>query len=413
MALSRISPLHLLKPGSKSNMYDLLQDIIILEVSLLGPDALGMHLADLGANVIKVEEPPSGSYIRSVGGTKIDEVSTLHLRWNRGKKSVTLDLKRPEGRDLFLELAKRVHVVIAGLRAGAMERFGVGYESLCKVNPGLVYCSLNGSGLSGPYHKLAMHGVAFDAYAGLAPPSFRADGTPYIDQHFGAGLETSALYAALAVSAALVQAKTSGAGQHIEVSELDSAISWQASTIDSTMNKLPADFQGMENAVRYQYYRTKDDHFFIFQCSEEKFFANFCKAVGREDLLDRGPRKLVGDHARGDEDLRRELAKIMLTKTRSDWVDFFITNDCAGAPVYSTTEVTSDSHFQSRGLTFEQTLPNGREVKWLGTPIKLQGQKFSPKAAPTPGQHTDQILMSLLDLPRKSLDSLRSKGVIT
>lgn len=393
-------------------MYDLLQDITILEVSLLGPDALGMHLADLGANVIKVEEPPSGSYIRSVGGTKIDEVSTLHLRWNRGKKSLALDLKNPKGRDLFLELAKKVNVIIAGLRAGAMERFGVGYESLRKGNAGLVYCSLNGSGLSGPYHGLAMHGVAFDAYAGLAPPSFRADGTPYIGQHFGAGLETSALYAALAVAAALVQAKTSGEGRHIEVSELDSAISWQASAIDSTMNKLHSDFEGMEDAVRYQYYRTKDDHFFIFQCSEEKFFANFCKAVGREDLLEGGPRKLVGDHARGDEGLRRELAKIMLTKSRSEWVDFFIANDCAGAPVYSSAEVTSDRHFQARKLTFNQTLQSGREVKWLGTPIKLQGQNFSPKAAPTPGQHTDEILLSLLDLPRKSLESLRSKGVI-
>ena len=393
-------------------MYDLLKGVTVLEVSLLGPDALGMHLADLGANVLKVEEPPGGSYIRAIGGTHVDGVSTLHLRWNRGKKSVAIDLKSSEGRDLFLGLAKHAQVVIAGLRAGAMERFGVGYETLREINPRLVYCALNGSGLSGPYRDLAMHGVAFDAYAGLAPPAFREDGLPYIGHHVGAGLEASALYAALGIAAALVHAAATGEGRHIEVAELDSAVAWQAGAIDRAMNHVESEYAGMKDAVRYQYYRTKDDRFVIFQCSEEKFFQNFCKAVGREDLLDRGPRKPVGDHARGDDELRRELAGIMATKTRSEWVDFFIANNCAGAPVYSAGELPNDPHFQARELTFAQTLANGRRAEWFGTPIKVKDQRFDTPAAPTPGQHTGEVLTALLDLSGERLAELRSAGVI-
>src|SRR5207237_5857391 len=148
--------------------YTLLGGVRVLEMALLAPDLLGMHLADLGAEVIKIEQPPGGDYLREIGARKLAGLNLMHLRWNRGKKSVTLDLKRAEGQRLLHRLVATADVFIDGLRQGAAARCAADYERLRAVNPRLVYCTLSGAGTSGPYAALATHGVAYDAFAGLA-----------------------------------------------------------------------------------------------------------------------------------------------------------------------------------------------------------------------------------------------------
>ncbi len=392
--------------------YTLLSGVRVLEFALLAPDLLGMHLADLGAEVIKIEEPPAGDYLRSIGGRKVSGLSLLHLRWNRGKKSVTLDLRRPKGRELLHRLAARADVVVNGLRAGAAERCGAGYETIRLLNPALVYCSLSGSGRSGPYARLATHGVAYDAFASLAPPTTHADGSPRIPEHTPIGMFAAALHAATAVCAALLRARTTGAGCHLEVAELDAAVSWRAEELDGRLNGVSSTIPNMTDAVRYQYYRTADDRVVLFQASERKFWRNFCGGVGRLDLFEANPGAEAGDHARGDEHLRSELAAIFLTRTREEWVHFFIEHNVPGGPVYDAGEVPDDPHFRGRGLLFEQDHPAVGRLRLFGTPIKVYEESFTAAPAPGPGEHTDEVLASLGGLSPGEIASLRAEGVV-
>lgn len=393
-------------------MYDLLEGVRVLEVALLAPDALGMHLADLGAEVIKLEPPPAGDYVRLVGSTQVAGLSLLHLRWNRGKKSVLLDLKQPLGCRVFLELAAHSQVVVDGLRAGTLERYGVGYEAVREVNPALVYCSLNGTGSSGPYRQLATHGVAYDAYAGLSPPCFGEDGQPSIGDHVPVGISAGPLYAALGVAAALVRAGRTGEGRRLEIAQMDSAVAWQASRLDAVLNDVEASFEGLAESVRYQYYRCKDDKLVIFQATERKFWRNFCLGVGRKDLLARGEGEAVADHARGDRVLRRALAEIFATRSRAEWVEFFVEHDVPGGPVNAPEDLPDDPHFQARDLVFEQNHPQAGVLRGFGTPVRVVGQRFAAEPAPSPGQHTDEVLGGVLGYDAERLRALRAAGAI-
>jgi crotonobetainyl-CoA:carnitine CoA-transferase CaiB-like acyl-CoA transferase len=393
-------------------MFDLLEGIRALEVALLSPDSLGMHLADLGAEVIKVESPPAGDYVRSVGGLHLGGRSLLHLRWNRGKKSVLLDLKRDAGRALFLELAAKSHAVIDGLRAGTLDGYGVGYAQVRAVNPAIVYCALNGTGQSGPYAELATHGLAYDAYAGLAPPALREDGAPYIPASTPVGISAGSLYAALGVAAALVRAQRTGEGRMLEVAQMDCAAAWQANAIDAAMNRMEVHFESMKDAVRYQYYRCRDGKCVVFQASEAKFWERFCNGVGKPELIARSPNRQPSEHARGDEELRSILAGIFATRTRAEWVHFFIEHDVPGGPVNDAADLAADPHFMSRGLTFEQDHPRAGKWRSFGPPILVAGQRFSAGPAPEAGADTDAVLSSLLGLGAERLHALRAEKVI-
>jgi crotonobetainyl-CoA:carnitine CoA-transferase CaiB-like acyl-CoA transferase len=392
--------------------YSLLSGVRVLELALLAPDLLGMHLADLGAEVIKIEQPPGGDYVREVGARKVGGLSLMHLRWNRGKKSVLLDLKKPEGQKLLRELAARAHVVVDGLRAGAAERCGADYETLRAENPALVYCSLSGAGRSGPYARLATHGVAYDAFAGLAPPATRADGSPRIPPHTPVGMHAAPLYAALAVCAALLRARETGRGAHLDVAELDVAASWQAEQLGGAPGEPPGERADLAASVRYQYYRTADDRVVIFQASERKFWRNFCAALGRLDLFEARPGAAVGDHARGDEALRAELAAIFRTRTREEWVRFFIEQDVPGGPVYEVEELPGDPQLRERGLFFEQEHPVAGRVRLVATPVHVAGERFEAAPAPSPGQHTEEVLRGLLGLGPAEVERLRALGVV-
>ncbi len=393
-------------------MYSLLRGVRVIELALLAPDLLGMHLADLGADVIKVEEPPDGDYLRVIGPRKVGGLSLMHLRWNRGKRSLTLDLKRPEGQSLLRRLAARAAVFIDGLRAGAAARCGAGYEDIRAENPAVVYCSLSGAGQSGPYARLGTHGVAYDAFAGLAPPSARPDGSPSIPSYTPIGMFAGPLYAAMAVCAALVRAKETGSGCHLDIAELDAAVAWQAEHLDAALNGAPATVPYLGDAVRYQYYRTADDRVVLFQAPERKFWKRFCDAVGRTDLFAEKPGDAFGDHARGDETLRRELATIFRTRTRAEWVCLFVEHDIPGAPVYTPDEIPADAHFQARQLLVQQRHPVAGELRLFGTPVKVSGETFSTTPAPGPGADTDDVLASVLGLSAVEIAALRTAGIV-
>jgi crotonobetainyl-CoA:carnitine CoA-transferase CaiB-like acyl-CoA transferase len=392
--------------------YTLLDGVRVLELALLAPDLLGMHLADLGADVIKIEQPPGGDYLRDVGGRKLAGLNLAHLRWNRGKRSLTLDLKRSEGRDILHRLAARSDVVIDGLRSGGGGRGGAAGAARGALNPSIVYCSLSGAGGSGPYARLATHGVAYDAYAGLAPPTTHADGSPRIPARPSIGMHAAPLYAAMAVCAALVKARATGESQRLEVAELDVAASWQAEALDAALNGVESTPPDLTASVRYQYYRTADDRVVLFQASERKFWRNFCTAVGRPDLFEAKPGAVAGDHARGDEALRAELTAIFRTRTREQWLRLFIAHDVPGGPVHTVDTVLEDPHFRARDLLFEQDHPVAGRTRLFGTPVKTAGEPFAAAPAPAAGEHSGEILAQVLGLPPADIDRLRAAGVV-
>ncbi len=399
-----------------------LAGVRVLEIALLAPDSVGMHLADLGAEVVKIEEPARPDYVRTTGGPHIDGLSVLHWHWNRGKRSLGLDLRTPEGRAVFAELIAVSDVVIEGLRAGALSRMGFPIGRLLELNPGVVFASVSGYGSTGPYATAPAHGVAFDAYAGLVPPIAGPD--EFVSLGLGAaeiGTHAGGLYGALGVVAALLQARATGRGSTVEIAQADAAAGWAFSRVEAARARLdgrlapraavapgaPATDLDMTEAVRYQYYATVDGYLLV-MASERVFWQNLCAGVDRSDLFERWPGAEVAEHARGNRELRRELAAIFATRTTAAWVDFGIADNVPIAPVHHPDGPVDDPHFAAR--THWSTPAAGPAT--IATPLRFADGLPSPAAAPTPGQHTDGVLRSVLGYDDTRLATLRDAGTI-
>jgi crotonobetainyl-CoA:carnitine CoA-transferase CaiB-like acyl-CoA transferase len=199
-----------------------LAGVRIIECSMLGPGALGTHLADLGAEVIKVESP-SGDYVREMTWPIVEGVSLMHLHVGRGKKSIVLDLRTDEGIATFLDLVRDADAVIEAMRPGSLERRGLGWDRLLSVNPRLVFCTISGYGMTGPYRDLPSHGVAYDVWAGLVVPDVGDDGVVSIPEHPSMGIHAGPLYGALGILAGIVQARATGRPSRLEIAQSDAA----------------------------------------------------------------------------------------------------------------------------------------------------------------------------------------------
>ena len=392
----------------------LLEGLRVVEVALLAPNMVGMHLADLGADVVKVEDPERGDYTRVVGGATAGGLSFLHLRWNRGKRSVALDLRDPEGVAVFRDLVRASEVVVEGQRPGALARRGLGYDDLTAVNPALVFLSLSGFGQTGPYRDLATHGVAYDAYAGLAAPETTDDGFPAIPRrYFDVGTQAGALYAALALAAAVLRARATGVGAQLDVAQADAAVVWQAGRLDPLLSDAPpGPARDMREAVRYQYYETADGGHILFQASERHFFERFCRAVDREDLLEGEGGAEFGEHARGNTALRRELAGIFATRTQAEWVRLFLEADVPGGPVHSPRDLLDDPQFEARAQVVEQDHPEAGPLRLLGTPVHTSESPQPTMPSPAHGEHTDVVLRDVLGYDEARITELRARGAI-
>jgi crotonobetainyl-CoA:carnitine CoA-transferase CaiB-like acyl-CoA transferase len=376
----------------------LLDGLRVVEAALLAPNMLGMHLADLGADVIKVEDPGAGDYTRHIGAAKQGELSFLHLRWNRGKRSTVIDLRTSEGADVFRDLVHSAEVVIEGMRAGALERRGLGYDALHALKPSIVFCSLSGLGQTGPYRDLATHGVAYDAYAGHAPPETTDDGFVSIPRrYYDIGTQAGGLYATIGVLAAVIHARASGEGAYLDVAQADAAVSWNATRLDPLLSGAPpigARGPDMQESVRYQYYDTSDGRTMLFAASERHFFRRFCKAVGRNDLVSESDAEF-GEHGRGDVALRRKLAELFKTRTQAEWVALFIEADVPGGPVNAIADLPGDPQFVDRAQIVEHEHPEAGPLRMLGTPIHTRAPIVPVGPAPSQGQHTDEVLTEL------------------
>ncbi|MGW4338578.1 CaiB/BaiF CoA transferase family protein [Rhodococcus koreensis] len=377
--------------------FDFLNGITVVEVSQYGPDALGGYLADLGAEVIKVEQPGIGDPVRFSGTHGVgsaDGVGFLHLRWNRGKKSVTLDLASSEGAATFKDLAANADVVIEGMRAGALERLGLGYDTLRERNEALVFCSLSGLGSWGNYHTQGSHGPSFDGFAGLLNDT---DGPVTDALSAPVGMHSMGLYAAMATCAAVRSAEQTGHGAAIEVAAADCAAHWLPAGLDPVMNEAelvarPGASSGggrIAHWPRLTTYRTSDGRTIMFQPIKDKYWRRFCEVFDRPDLLEIYTAETATDDA--DELVHRKLVEFFAERRYDELMTTFLARDIPALPVNSFAELSRDPHFQARANVYEVAGPNGEQLTLTGTPIKVRGQDFVPDLAPLLGRDNASI----------------------
>jgi crotonobetainyl-CoA:carnitine CoA-transferase CaiB-like acyl-CoA transferase len=402
-----------------------LADVRIVECSMLGPAAITTCLADLGADVLKVE-PPTGDYAREMTWPIVEGTSLLHLHVNRGKRSVVLDLRTPEGVEVFLDLAKHADAVVEAMRPGGLERRGLGFEKLREVNPRIVFITISGYGMTGPYRDYPSHGIAYDTWAGVVKPEVDEDGFTYIPEHVSIGINAGPLFGAMGILAGIVQARSTGRGVQMEVAQSDSAaaIDWLRSETykayerpesevtgnksDNYARRAPGT-AGMREGVRYNIYESADGHV-LFMASEQAFWKNFCEGVDRADLFEQWPGSKYADHAPGNVELHRELRDIFRTKTSAEWIEFGGRVNTPIAPVNSPKTIADDPQFQDR-LPW---IPKERlGAEQLPLPIKIVGEELpEPTMAPTLGEHTDAVLRDVLGYDDGRLKALRDSGAL-
>ena len=402
-----------------------LAGVRIIEASLLGPAAITSSLVDLGADVVKVESP-QGDYIREMTWPIVEGVSLMHLHLNRGKRSIVLDLKTEEGVATFLELARHADAVIEAMRPGALERRGLGFEQLREVNPRIVFCTISGYGMTGPYRNLPSHGVAYDTWAGIVIPEYDDEGHCHLPEHVSIGINAGPLYGALGVLAGIIRARESGEGCQMEIAQSDAAAAfdWYRSESykayerpqsevtgnksDDYVRRAPGT-AGMKDGVRYQLYESSDGHI-LFMASEREFWKNFCEGVGRPDLFESHPGSKYADHAVGDHELRDELEKIFRTRTSAEWIAFSEEFNTTIAPVNTPANLGDDPQFQDR-LGFLPAADHGADM--LHTPIKYLGEELPlPPMAPTVGEQTDEVLADVLGWDAARIAEVRATGAL-
>jgi crotonobetainyl-CoA:carnitine CoA-transferase CaiB-like acyl-CoA transferase len=392
---------------------------------MLGPAAITTALADLGADVIKVE-PPQGDYVREMTWPIVEGTSLMHLHVNRGKRSVVLDLRTEEGAATFRDLVGAADAVVEAMRPGGLARRGLGYEQLREVNPRLVFITISGYGMTGPYKDYPSHGIAYDTWAGVVKPEVDPDGFTFIPEHVSIGITAGPLYGALGILAGIVHARASGEGCRLEVAQSDAAaaIDWLRSETyrayerpehevtgnrsDNYARRAPAT-AGMRDGVRYNIYESKDGHV-LFMASEREFWKNFCEGIGRPDLFEQHPGAKYADHAVGDVALRAELRDIFRTRTSEEWMELGGRVNTPIAPVNSPKSIADDAQFRDR----MPWIPADRlGADQLPLPIKLVDAELPlPEKAPTVGQHTDEVLRDVLGYDATRIESLRATGAL-
>jgi crotonobetainyl-CoA:carnitine CoA-transferase CaiB-like acyl-CoA transferase len=402
-----------------------LSGLRVIECSMLGPAAITSALVDLGAEVIKVE-PPAGDYIRAMTWPIVEGVSLMHLHLNRGKRSITLDLRTEEGKRVFRDLVRGADVVVEAMRPGALERLGIGPTNLRPDNPKLVFASISGYGATGPYKDYPSHGIAYDTWAGIVTPAVDDEGFSYIPEHVSIGIYAAPLYGATAILAAVIRARETGDGANLELAQSDCAAAfdwyrsetWRAyerpesevtgNASDNYERRAPGT-GGMREGVRYQIYASSDGHV-LFMASEQAFWKNFCSAVDRTDLFERWPGSTYADHARGNRELQAELRDIFATRTSTEWVEFGGRVNTPIAPVNTPKTLPADPQFADR---FEWLPAAEVGADQLGFPVKFVDEALPhPDKAPTPGEHTDDVLRLVCHYDDAAIQALRDSGAL-
>ncbi len=393
-----------------------LDGIKILELARVPPAEMpGMMLADMGADVLKIETPepdrPSGpDWVRR----------TIHAFTNRNKRSMALNMKSAEGQEIFRKLAATADVIVEGFRPGVMKRLGADYETLARTNPRLVYCSLSGFGQDGPYRDYPAHDMNYLSLAGVLNLIGEPGRKPVIPLNLVADYAGASLHGALGIVLALFARERTGRGQHVDVAYLDTTLSLLAATpnmryffSDGLAPRRGEGFLGGSYPY-YAIYETRDGKLLTIGCTEPWLWENFCNAIGRPEFkrFARQPDQFVRAANAEEEAARREIEALIQTRDRDEWYELLVRADVCVGKVYEIDEMVRDPQINHRRMIVDVEHPTQGRVRQVGIAIKLSDTPGSIRsAAPLAGEHTEAVLKDL-GLGAGDIARLREKGVI-
>ena len=388
-----------------------LAGIKVLDLSRLLPGPYcSLMLGDLGADVLKVENPKQGDYTRW-WGPRIHHQGAFFLMVNRNKKSMKLNLKTDMGKDIFLRLVRQYDVLLEGFRPGVMERLGLGFETLREENPGLIYCAITGYGYTGPYRDRAGHDLNYLSLAGVLSTIGSKGGPPVIPGVQISDIGGGAMTAALAILAAYIARQRTGRGQFIDISMLDGSFAWLpvplAKTLADGEDLVPGDSFLTGRYACYRVYETKDGRYMGLAALEPQFWENFCTTVERKDLIEY-------QFAEGERqvDLIAEVSKIFKGKSRAEWVELFKTADCCCEPVNSVSDALTDPQLLAREMILEVEHPTEGRIKQAGIPMKFSETPGAITLAPPGyGEHTNEVLQAL-GYGEEEIKKMGEQGII-
>ncbi len=396
-----------------------LDNVRVLDLTRLAPGPhCTMILADLGADVIRIEEPGGGRRATMERAREADVERERRERrraafsaLDRNKRSIVLNLKAPEAKDAFYRLAQTADVVVEGYRPGVVKRLGVDYETLAARNPRLVYCSISGYGQDGPYRLLVGHDINYAAMAGALGITGPAGGPPYFPANLLGDYAGGGMHAAIGILTALWARERTGRGQYVDISMTDGILTLLAAALSESYGSGEFVRRGTHRLTgalpHYGVYQCKDGRYLSLGANEPWFYDNLMQAIGRADLAG-----TQGDAARRD-DVRAALQSAMATKTRDEWFALLQDKDVCVAPVYDLDELERDPQITARRMLTDVPHPEFGTVKQVGVSVKLSetpGAIRSP--APSRGQHTEEILREA-GLSDAEIAALRAAGGLT
>jgi alpha-methylacyl-CoA racemase len=374
-----------------------LEGVKVLDLTRLLPGGYcSLLLADFGADVIKVEDTGMGDYIRwsppFVDGAEDSAKGALFLALNRNKRSIRIDLKNEQGKAALLRLVRDADVLLEGFRPGVLQRLGVGYETLLKANPGLVICPITGYGQDGPYRDRSGHDMNYLGLIGvLGMQGEGPDRTPVLGAGQMADLGGGGLMAAFGVLAALHHRDRTGEGQVVDVSMADGALSWMAMVAPGVLMGQPSPARGRDTLtggfVCYRPYECADG-WVTLGALEPKFFAAWCRGVGREDLIEK-------QFEAPGSDAHAQIQALFLERSRDEWQAFASEVDCCLEPVLDMAEALDSELVRAREMVVEIEQPGAAApVAQLGVPVKMSATPGDPHRLPGPGlgEHTEEVL---------------------
>ena len=384
-----------------------LHGIQVLDLTRLLPGPMAtMHLADMGADVIKIEDTGAGDYARTLMGAGSGGMSEYFRVLNRNKRGLRLDLKQAGGREVFLRLAKRADIIVEGFRPGVVKKLGVDYDAVAAVNPRIVYCAITGYGQNGPYAMRAGHDINYIGYAGVLDQIGPGDGPPVVPNFQIADLLGGTLTAVMGILAALVDARAHGQGRYVDVAMTDAVLAHAVVPLVALLEQGHPPARASQRLSGglpcYNVYATSDGRTMAVGALEPKFWHALCDALGCPEL--KSQHTVFGSHGMP---VKQRLAAIFASQTQSHWTQKLAHLDACVSPALTIEEALANEQFRARGMVVDE---NG--APQVAFPVKFSDFEFGiERPAPQAGEHSDEVLREA-GYAAAEIEALREQQVI-